>query len=248
MFVDELIWKHHLGRFLTPELHHVQPWWFYFPVLAGLLFPWTPAVAALLQRSPNRDSRRVLLWLWLVFGFVFFSVARNKLPGYMLPLLPPACALMGIGLAESNGRRWVLPAACLLLCLLPVTAVVLPEALSFRPAGIAVCIPANVRRGGLCSRCRCLLVGRENRPPHFRRRPCRIGYACRCALHKDHGVSEAGCRGFRAALMEIYWRPARTGVHNRFTQGVALRVEFLFAATRARVRCCAEAAPPDANG
>ena len=55
VFIDEFIIKHHFGRFFSPELQHVQPWWFYVPVLLGLLFPWTPAlVAAIPPRGVSR--------------------------------------------------------------------------------------------------------------------------------------------------------------------------------------------------
>ena len=87
-FVDEFIWKHHFGRFFSPELQHVQPWWFYIPVLIGLLFPWCPMLA--IAPHYTQDNRRKLLLAVAGFGFVFFSAAANKLPGYLLPLLPAA--------------------------------------------------------------------------------------------------------------------------------------------------------------
>ena len=83
VFVKEFIWKHHISRFSSSDLQHVQPWWFYIPVLLGLLFPWSATVALLPQRVD--DNRRKLLLLIVVFGFVFFSAATNKLPGYLLP-------------------------------------------------------------------------------------------------------------------------------------------------------------------
>ena len=35
-----------------------------------------------------RDPRKVFLLAWVVWGMVFFSMAANKLPAYILPLLP----------------------------------------------------------------------------------------------------------------------------------------------------------------
>ncbi|MBI4906793.1 MAG: glycosyltransferase family 39 protein, partial [Acidobacteria bacterium] len=84
-FVNEFFLKHNLGRFASSDLQHVQPFWFYVPVLLLGLFPWTPVVAVL--RRPANPWER-LLWMWLGFGFVFFSLSVNKLPGYLLPLLP----------------------------------------------------------------------------------------------------------------------------------------------------------------
>lgn len=131
VFFDEFIWKHHLARFLSDDLQHVQPWWFYLPVFCGLLFPWTPALVLLLRKQFFADPRRQLLLGWLLFGFLFFTLSRNKLPGYVLPLLPAACALIGIELAEGKRGKWVIPLAGLSVALIPIAAGVLPRALVF---------------------------------------------------------------------------------------------------------------------
>ncbi len=128
-FVDEFFWKHHVERFGNNSLAHVQPFWFYVPVLAAGLFPWTPLVAHLGGRAVFRDWKRQLLAAWVVFGFVFFSASTNKLPGYLLPLVPAVCALMGITLAEARRARWTLAVSSLLLALLPAIAQILPAAL-----------------------------------------------------------------------------------------------------------------------
>ena len=49
-----------------------------------------PLVALAGWRSEWRDPRRAFLLAWVLFGLVFFSAAANKLPGYVLPLLPAA--------------------------------------------------------------------------------------------------------------------------------------------------------------
>src|SRR5262249_60402005 len=68
--------------------------------------------------------------LWLVFGFLFFSSGKNKLPGYILPLVPPAAALAGIALAEAGrAARWILAGASVLLCFVFPLASMLPQAL-----------------------------------------------------------------------------------------------------------------------
>jgi 4-amino-4-deoxy-L-arabinose transferase-like glycosyltransferase len=92
VFFDEFIVKHHLARFASDSLQHVQPFWFYVPVLLGAIFPWTPLIVLLFRRANWRtegnDPRRRLLVLWLAWGMLFFSVSTNKLLGYLLPLLP----------------------------------------------------------------------------------------------------------------------------------------------------------------
>ena len=125
-FIDEFFWKHHFARFTEGSLQHVQPMWFYIPIFAGLLLPWTPALLSLIGRRPD-DSRENLLLGWLLFGFLFFSLSTNKLPGYLLPLLPAACALAGRQLATETGKRWILPSCALLVGVFPIAATNIPS-------------------------------------------------------------------------------------------------------------------------
>lgn len=127
VFLNEFFVKHHFSRFAEGALQHVQPWWFFVPVLLAGLFPWTPLVALL--RRPA-DRREEFLWMWLLWGLLFFSASRNKLPGYALPLIPPLAVLLGIAISRAaQPKAWA--AACgALLCLTPVAAAVLPEALA----------------------------------------------------------------------------------------------------------------------
>jgi 4-amino-4-deoxy-L-arabinose transferase-like glycosyltransferase len=82
----------------------------------------------LFRRDWWRDPRLRLLLLWLAFGFVFFSASKNKLPGYLLPLVPAAAALTGIGLDRAAGARAPLALVTALLAIVPVVAVALPKA------------------------------------------------------------------------------------------------------------------------
>jgi hypothetical protein len=116
-FINEFFIEHHFGRFASGDLQHVQPFWFYGPMMIGLLLPWTP----LLWRGEWRT--RTFYAAWLVFGFVFFSVSKNKLPGYLLPLLPAAVMVMRV-----PGPRYLAGAAGLMV------AVVATGKLSYLPA------------------------------------------------------------------------------------------------------------------
>jgi 4-amino-4-deoxy-L-arabinose transferase-like glycosyltransferase len=128
VFLEEFFWKHHVSRFISPELQHVQPWWYYFPVLLGLMFPWTPVLGLVPHRTS--DNRRKLLLAVIVFGFVLFSAATNKLPGYVLPLIPAIAALAGVRLTEVKNVRFVVGSSAVLLLALPFIAGTLPGALA----------------------------------------------------------------------------------------------------------------------
>jgi 4-amino-4-deoxy-L-arabinose transferase-like glycosyltransferase len=130
VFPRTFFWEQHFERFTSGSLAHGQPFWFYVPVLAAALMPWTPALLLLARRALYRDRRRRFLLLWMLFVLVFFSISKNKLPGYLLPLAPAAAALMGIALAEAKRARWALPAAALCLTAIPAGLPGLPQALA----------------------------------------------------------------------------------------------------------------------
>jgi 4-amino-4-deoxy-L-arabinose transferase-like glycosyltransferase len=127
-FVSILFVQQQFGRFTTTERQHGQPWWFYLPVLLLLLFPWFPLLAGSFRGWKER--RIQVPMAVLVFGFLFFSKSLNKLPTYLLPLLPSACILMGVALARTaRPERWmVLPVA--LLGIVPVAGRVIPVAMA----------------------------------------------------------------------------------------------------------------------
>lgn len=132
-FINEFFFKHHFERFYSNSLQHVQPWYYYAPVLLAAVFPWTPLLCLFVRRQAAGDQRRRLLLATVVFGLVFFSASLNKLPGYLLPLLPALFILLG---AEFEGRRFAeigrkwLIAPALLIALIPLIAKALPEALA----------------------------------------------------------------------------------------------------------------------
>jgi 4-amino-4-deoxy-L-arabinose transferase-like glycosyltransferase len=126
------------SRFSSAALQHVQPWWFYFPILLLLLYPWFPLLVLFPVRS-TRDPRIRALAAIVVFGFVFFSGSLNKLPGYLLPLMPAAFALIGIGLEreapkqlETRAKRpeFLMVAPVALVGVLPYIARIAPAVLA----------------------------------------------------------------------------------------------------------------------
>ncbi len=111
-FFRVFILEHNLARFGTNLYHHPEPFWYYLPVLLLGLLPWTVfAMAALagVLRSWSKERRRFVhfddafsafLAIWLIAPVVFFSISQSKLPGYILPALPP-----GILLVSEHLRR-----------------------------------------------------------------------------------------------------------------------------------------------
>lgn len=130
LFVEDFIWKHHVMRFVSSELQHVQPIWYFVPVLLGALLPWTPLLGLLPRLAIGGDARLRFLAGWAATTFLFFSLSMNKLPAYILPALPALAGLMGVGLAKARRPVILLTSAALLLMLIPIGAALAPEAMS----------------------------------------------------------------------------------------------------------------------
>lgn len=129
-FLDEFFLRHHFSRFSNDELQHVQPFWFYVPVAIGGLFPWVPLLSTAGRRLWTDERLRIPLSIF-VFGFVFFSISRNKLPGYLLPLWPSLCILLAAGLASAPRAGRPLFWTVMLAGFSPAAAALLPEALLY---------------------------------------------------------------------------------------------------------------------
>lgn len=106
--------EHNLERFATNRYQHHQPVWYYLAVMLLALMPWTViAIRALVdsiqvsiaewkvRHNPQRylghtragDAFPEFLVLWALFPIVFFSFSGSKLPGYILPSIPPITIL-----------------------------------------------------------------------------------------------------------------------------------------------------------
>jgi 4-amino-4-deoxy-L-arabinose transferase-like glycosyltransferase len=103
----------HVERFLTASHRRVQPWWYFFYVLAVGMLPWTTLLPQALAggwriRQPDQafQPARFLL-IWVIFIFVFFSLSGSKLPSYILPVFPALALLVGLALRDM-GTRWLL--------------------------------------------------------------------------------------------------------------------------------------------
>jgi 4-amino-4-deoxy-L-arabinose transferase-like glycosyltransferase len=120
-FLDVFFFRQQLSRLYSQSLQHVQPLYFYVPVLLACLFPWTPLIASFRSRLWD-DTRVRLLTSVFLFGLIFLSFSLNKLPGYLVPLLPSVFALIGVSVAESSrafeNRIWLVGCA-LLIALIP---------------------------------------------------------------------------------------------------------------------------------
>jgi 4-amino-4-deoxy-L-arabinose transferase-like glycosyltransferase len=149
-FFREFFLEHNLERFATDRYQHVQPFWYYLAVVVLAMMPWTViAVRALVdgiqtsvaewrlrrlnprRRVPNRpgDAFPEFLVLWALIPIVFFSLSRSKLPGYILPSIPPLAILTGDFLYRRRKpglNRWVLLGHAVVCGIMTMFALLLP--------------------------------------------------------------------------------------------------------------------------
>jgi hypothetical protein len=125
-----------LSRFSTGSFHRTAPFYYYAPVIAGVMFPWSVMVLALgrrawLERARWSSADRLFV-IWTVVVVLFFSISQSKLPGYVLT----AVIALGILLArafdaawdqdgDSPGVRRAIQRGALLLCLVLVACTAL---------------------------------------------------------------------------------------------------------------------------
>jgi len=99
-FFHEFIIEHNLARFSTNLYHHPEPFWYYIPVTLLGWAPWVVFVVAAcvwaVRRFRNRDADglNTFLLVWIAVTVVFFSMSQSKLPGYVLPAIPPGVILL----------------------------------------------------------------------------------------------------------------------------------------------------------
>lgn len=103
-FVQTFIINQNLQRFTSTIHGHQRPFYFFIPVLLLLTFPWTFLLISAVRRRLGRNES-ILLW-WAIVPFVFFSLSGSKLPGYILPTVPPIAILLARELVQPASRPY----------------------------------------------------------------------------------------------------------------------------------------------
>ncbi len=90
----------HLRRAFQTDYSHSEAFYFYVPVLAVGLLPWSLLVPFLTWRAAQRNPARSFCIVAAGFTVVAFSCASAKLIPYILPAVPPLAVLIADGLVS----------------------------------------------------------------------------------------------------------------------------------------------------
>ena len=196
-FYRQFFLEHNLERFATNRYQHHQPFWYYLAILFIALVPWTVlGIRALIdgvdvsiaewsaRRKPLRylghsragDAFPEFLVLWAVFPILFFSFSGSKLPGYILPSIPPLTILLGDYLNRIRQRgmpSWLLWSHASCCALMVFVLVLAPQHMKYDTlvpskhwlaiAGLSaiatlLIVVFTVRRWGIAQLCNITLV------------------------------------------------------------------------------------------
>ena len=99
-FVNFYFVGEHLRRAFQTAYSHNEAFYFYVPVLAVGLLPWSLLVPFLTWRAARRNPARSFCIVAAGFTVVAFSCASAKLIPYILPAVPPLAVLIADGLVS----------------------------------------------------------------------------------------------------------------------------------------------------
>jgi len=149
-FFREFFLEHNLERFATDRYQHQQPFWYYLAVVILAMMPWTVvAIRALAdgiltsvsewRQRHSKDAKPCcnqpgdafpeFLVIWALIPILFFSCSKSKLPGYILPSLPPIAILTGDYLfrrRQPGLNRWILIGHAVLSGVMTMVILLLP--------------------------------------------------------------------------------------------------------------------------
>jgi 4-amino-4-deoxy-L-arabinose transferase-like glycosyltransferase len=148
-FLRVFIWQHNFERYLTPVFQHPQPFWFYGYIVLLAVLPWILILCAglfnallHLKNKGAPESLDLFFACWALFPILFFSISQSKLPGYILPAVPPLFLLLGhwVSQAMAVSTRTLLrmlgwTGAMLLLTAIPLGSAVISGIHDLFPPG-----------------------------------------------------------------------------------------------------------------
>lgn len=99
----------HFQRFTTDVHSRSGPWYYFFPILILGICPWLGVLFQSLVKGARKENEirgpfrpGLMLFIWAVFIFIFFSKSHSKLPSYLLPIFPALAIMIGSYLDKAS--------------------------------------------------------------------------------------------------------------------------------------------------
>lgn len=112
-FLNFFFIHEHWQRYTSNIHSRGGPIVYFVPLILGGFLPWVglfPRLwSAMRMPSAHADVRfrpALLTGVWAISIFVFFSLSRSKLPGYIVPVIPALGILAGVALDRIDVRAW----------------------------------------------------------------------------------------------------------------------------------------------
>ncbi len=109
-YMNDILFRQTAKRY-ADSWSHVQPVWYFLPIL---LFNWFPLSLAYIGAVPRwirdlkqRDTRLLFPLLWTALIVIFFSIPSGKRDVYILPALPMVALALAPYLEELVRARWL---------------------------------------------------------------------------------------------------------------------------------------------
>jgi hypothetical protein len=96
-FLDFALGFLFLARFQGVVAGHTGPWYYYFPALLLGFAPWSQflPLSMWLALKNWKNEPELLMLCFIIPAMIVFSVAKTKIPNYILPLYPFLAIMMG---------------------------------------------------------------------------------------------------------------------------------------------------------
>lgn len=126
-FIDGFFLRHNVERFAQPLQGHDGWVLYYVPVALLLVLPYTGLFLRLLRSAfvLRPAALDTFLWCWFLFVLVFFSLARTKLPHYLIYGITPLFVLMARHRYAMEARLLAFGPPMLLLALIALLPLLL---------------------------------------------------------------------------------------------------------------------------
>jgi 4-amino-4-deoxy-L-arabinose transferase-like glycosyltransferase len=92
-FINKFFIYHNIERFTGAAHQHPHSFFYYFPVVAAIIFFWLGYLKDLLPKINLKDKNNLFLILWFLWIFLFFSISQNKLVHYIAAAFIPISIL-----------------------------------------------------------------------------------------------------------------------------------------------------------